>query len=476
MRTLIASTPVVLSLVSILAGGSSVVLADQIETKDGRLLEGNVVFKDDTKLRLDTMVGRSRVTLTFYLESVKNVEKRDLPPGFFDPPPPPPRAAGAREAKENETLYLEIPILGVIGQQVLAEGVTQALAYAVRYGIHHIVFTIDSAGGNLDEAKSVYRALKSHKDELTYHGIVRKCQGASLAIAVWCQTMHVLPGGKIGGALPTVTKQGDENDAAETEILWTQIANRVVADTGRKGNHAEVVRAMFDPSESLAAWRANDGTLQTGPVASPDVPKDRVIFAVKPGTTLELSYDQCVALGMPAFKGGASDLGDVLKLPGWTAESDYGAKVVAKTSEDREKKVKAQQSAFEKKVESNMSRRESTNQFIEDSIKQAASWDPAKATYEKYSQQWNWGWGWSGGWESPQWTADSQRRWRDRTDACIYYLAQSAKGLHTMKRLDTDAAKLGLEPTFKPGEIDTMIRDLEVRANLLQSDRTKKGE
>ncbi len=127
-------------------------------------------------------------------------------------------------------------------------------------------------------------------------------------------------------------------------------------------------------------------------------------------------------------------------------------------------------------MEKNLSRRESSERYIEHNMKEAAGWDPTKASYETYSHRWHWGWGWTQTRESKQLTDESQKKWRTRTDACMYYLSRVAKGLNTVKRLDAEAVKLGLEPTYKPGEIDLLLKDIKVRFASLRAHRNKKTE
>ena len=95
---------------------------------------------------------RIRAELTFSRDEIDSMERKPVPPGFFEPPPPPPRATEPEPTKPDEALYLEVPIDGVFGEQVFAAGIEKALRYARRYRIEHVVFRINSAGGDLHEA------------------------------------------------------------------------------------------------------------------------------------------------------------------------------------------------------------------------------------------------------------------------------------------------------------------------------------
>jgi hypothetical protein len=108
-------------------------------------------------------------------------------------------------------------------------------------------------------------------------------------------------------------------------------------------------------------------------------------------------------------------------------------------------------------------------------MKQAAQWDPTKGDYETYAAYWGWAWGSAYSTETTVWTRESQQKWRTRTDATMYYLKNAAKGLVAMKKLDAEAEKLDLEPTFPKGEIDAMLRDLQVKLTALERHKDKTG-
>ena len=83
---------------------------------------------------------------------------------------------------------------------------------------------------------------------------------------------------------------------------------------------------------------------------------------------------------------------------------------------EKEKSKQAAQKTAEAKIEKNVARRQETNDYIEYCLQQAAKWDPRQGEYEKYSQHWGWGWGGT----AVEWTEDSQKRWRTRTDGAMH--------------------------------------------------------
>jgi hypothetical protein len=454
---------------------------DVIEMSDGRRFEGKVVGETQDEVTIDTKVGSIRVTIGLDPMKIKDMQKKPLPAGFFDPPPAEQPDAEPRSYKKGQAVYLEVPVIGQIGKDVRAEGIRRALSYARANGIAHVVFYIDSAGGDTDEASQLYRNIRSGREGLQLHGIIKKCQGAALAAGVWCNTVHFLPGSVLGGEViapgsKAKDARGAEGAGDDEEIFYSQLAYRVVTDTGKTGRGAAVVRALLDPAESLCAFKDEKGAVQLDQKPPAGVPKDRIIFATESGKVLQLGRDQAVALGLPALDGGATDLGGVLGISGWTSAGRYGADVMQRTALELEQKAKAAQTAFEQKVEKNVTRRQDTERYIEHNMKESAQWDPTKGKYETYASHYSWGWGAAAPTNSNRWTEDSRSRWATRSDACIAYLMNAGRGLEKMRALDAEAAKLGLDPTYKKGEIDLWQADLKQKISVLQAYRNREGQ
>lgn len=455
--------------------------ADVVELKDGRRFEGKITALDDRRVVIDTKVLETRVKIGFPRVDVANVVEKELAPGYFDPPRAEPRVSDPRKFSEDQTLYLEVPIIGEIGKDVFAAGISSVLNYAKAHGIQHLVFRVDSVGGDFDEGVAIYRLLRANREGLVLHGIVQRARGPAIALGLWCNSTHLLPGGVIGGldklpeksAVVKTTAKGNPDDSAEEDrILRAQIANRVISDTKKTGLVAQVVRALLDPHVSLVVWRDAEGQIDYGPQAPPGTPPEKVLLEAPEGKPLELTPERLVALGARPFQGEATDLGSFLGLKGWTPESDFGHKTMTRVAAEKQKKMQAKEAAQEARIQKNVGRRQETHDYLGNCIQQAAQWDPRKGEYEKYSQ--DWGWGWAGG-TAAHWTKDSQAQWKTRTDAAAHYLIEAQKSLRTLKKLDAEAVKLGLEPTLKPGEADTMLKDMEVKLAALASQRGKKS-
>src|SRR4051812_5371559 len=64
--------------------------------------------------------------------------------------------------------YLEVPLKGGIGKEITAPGVRNALKFARAQHATHIVFTLDTPGGRVADARAIGKVLDDDKGDLTY--------------------------------------------------------------------------------------------------------------------------------------------------------------------------------------------------------------------------------------------------------------------------------------------------------------------
>lgn len=472
--------------VMLLSAIGSMALADVIALKDGRRFEGTIVADSAENVSIDTVVSTVRVTLKLNKAEIESHDKKPVPAGFYDPAPAEARVSDPTKFGDPASVYLEVPIKGEFGKDVLASGVRAALSYARTHRIGNVVFTIDSTGGDLDEAQEIYSLLKSQFGKIRLHAIVHNCQGDALAVPAACDTVNLLPGAKVGGLGRKLADVSDKLAKEDEGVLRRQLANDLEATAKQRGRSGRIIRAMVDPTEVLAVWRDEKNEVVMGTQLPAGIAKDRVIINDGADTLLMLDYEQAIMLGLPPFTGGAQDLGKLLDLSQWQSESDYGQKVMVKAAAENAKREAAVQSTFDAKVKNNVARRETTQRAIEANMKQASEWAPTKesyATYKNYASRWNWGWGRgyahyddNGGEDTNRLTAESRRKWRDRTDASMHYLIEGRSAMKTMQRLDAEAIKLGLTPNFKTDELELMIKDIEIKVTYLNNHRIKTTE
>jgi len=459
-------------LIALGAGGPAP--ADHLTLSDGRQFEGLVQSDRADAVRFETVVSGMRVMIEFKRSDVKSVERKALPEGFFDAAEMEPQARRPAASQEAVTLYLEVPIVGRFRDTVFVQAVRSALAYAKKKGIGHIVFTVDSDGGAAEEAGAIYRTMMEFADTLHYHAIVRKCLNDAIVIPFLAETTHLLPDAVIGGTEQKLENLPRKYAAKDEQLVRSQIASDLYEAARKRGRDGRIIRAMVDPEESLAAWIDKKGEIAMGTALAKDVPSDRVVFQVGPDDVLQLGFEQARKLGVPTITGGSNRLGEALGLPGWREESSYGRDTTNRVIASRKRAASSAQGKYEDKLTQNIRMRETASRAIETNLKQAAQWNPTEASYKTLSALWNWEFGLD--WDTRLWTPESRARWRDRTDACAYFLTKAQENIRLMIRLDKEAATLGLSQTFQPDDLAVMLEDVNVKLEMLKRHRNRIGE
>ena len=91
-------------------------------------------------------------------------------------------------------------------------GVSRSLVYARRHKIEHVVFTIDSQGGDQVEASKIYDLLAKYDEHMTFHAVIRDAVGVAVAIPVWCKNLFLRPGANLGGLVLTFDRDRYDGD------------------------------------------------------------------------------------------------------------------------------------------------------------------------------------------------------------------------------------------------------------------------
>ena len=438
---------------------------------DGRQFEGRVVEDSPSGVRIDSVVAGVRVTLGLKRHEIASLEKRALPEGFFDTG----TKAGKRRSEPSQfppgaTLYLEVPFVGRIGPHIVPRGIARCLAYASRNGIEHVVFFLDSRGGDQVAAHELKEILDRYDDRLTYHALVRDAVGLALIVAVYCDNVFLLPGANLGGSTLIFGKEPYEGDV---EILRSQLAHKAAAIAGKHGWHSDIlVRAMIDPSETLAAWRTSQKAVELGRNLPPEIPESDVLFVDGPDSALTLSRSQAMALKVArGFKGRAAGLGALLGFKKWMLESDFGKEMMARATRSEQRRMRGVAARNAKRVKRNLHRREKTRRYIERNLKDVNEWDSEQATNSTYSdnaERWNNYLGWG----NPQKTTVTRKQMRQQSYRTLRALKRARKGVLKMQKLELEAKELGLEPSYPDGQLDTILRDLVSKFKIVSYHRS----
>jgi hypothetical protein len=382
--------------------------------------------------------------------------------------------AAAAEAQENP--YLEIPLEGRFGTEITAQGLEDAFALAQCAGARHIVFTIDSRGGDQLAARDVYNLIAKFDRTFRFHAVVREATGVAVAPLVWCETILVRPGARIGGVNLVV----DENryPGIDSSVVLLNLALNAAEEAKRHGRPAELIQAMIDPGQAVNGWRDAAGRVQISRWTPNDVHSDDFILRHPPGSVLTLSDRQAVELRFArAYDGDAAGLGRELGLTGWTTAGDAGKDAMAHATVAEKAKTTAATSDRRKfLIDQNRRRRVAAKSSIERFLNLANEWHPKLGTYSTYKETWFW-WGtfWDGcGGDTGRLTPEARRKWQDRTDATVAALSKARGGVLEMKELEKEARQLGQEPLFPEGKLEDLRLDLELKIALLIREREKR--
>jgi len=448
---------------AMLFAGFNPLRGDVVTTYDGRVFEGTVLAAEPGLVRVDAMVGRIRATVTLRQHQVKTIEKKSLPGDFYVIRPYGTEEAGSDVPEPQGDLYLEVPIVGRFGVQVIPDGVRAALASAVRRKIKHIVFYLDSQGGDQIAASEIYDLLKAYDKRLQYHAIVRDAVGVATAVPIWCENVFMLPGSNLGGVSLIFDKEKDRGDP---EVLLSQVAFEVSLEAKKKGWPAEVVRAMIDPSVSIGAWTTPEGKVVTGTRVPGTVSRNQIIFINSPGKVLTLSRSEATLLNIAKkFNGTAADLGNELRLSQWKSAGDSGTATMLKAVEDNQKRMARTATRNEAKIKRLVERRRKVERYIDRNLTLAHSWDPkqnARSTYSSHRSAWESRWGWG-----RQVGTTTSRRWRELTDMTLTALTAARKGIREMQKIEKEAESLGLERLTKEQDLEKLLDDTEVKMRML---------
>lgn len=424
------------------------VLADTLTLNDGRTFEGRVIAETPEKVTIDAMVSGIRATLAFPTADVKQVDRNELSDDFFNIQA---SATLVSDPDQTGTPYLVVPVTGSLGQDVLAEGLDTALNFAAQRGVADVVFTVNSTGGDLDEARAIAAVLDKYDDALKYHALVQNAKGLGLMFPVWSDTVHVVPTAEIGG-LSLADLDRDDLDA-------DLAASRAAAVAEKHGHDGQLVKAMILPDAGFAAWTDDEGNLQTGRVLPEGVLADRVILEDNDGTELVLSADEAVGIGFAkAYDGTVDQLGDRLEAQGWRSVSDFGGtamqQAVARAA-GRERHAAALAERHAQQVAKNVQQHGDLISYILANLMEYRDVEPSQGQYatyvasSRYRTRYRGGYGWGRYYTAyrptNRYTQDSRREWQLRTDAAVAALRRVRSAIGRLDRLDREAVKLGVE-------------------------------
>jgi len=360
-------------------------------------------------------------------------------------------AVAQQPGEAPATPYVHIPIIGEFGDDVAAEGVEKALDHASRSGIRHVVFTMESPGGYVAVADQIQKAMAKHDDKLEYHCLIKQAISASVWIVYASDTIHILDGGSVGGAV--VYSTSFETGNAEVDAKMNSIiAADLTAKAQAKKHPSQLVKPMILAEATLYAWQGAGGKVQLS-TTKPSGIVDFLIEDTK-DTVLTLTAEQAIGVGFAKrHEGGHEALGKALGLEGWKRSSDYGERAMAD--------ARKAWAAKKKKAEKTFSSLEQALGAYKVHLEEAARVDPRGATYQVSP--------------SGHFTREALADWQSRTDRCYAAIKKGLDELAKAERHDKDLEKQGFPRQVEQKHFDEAKLRLNQELKRLKTERGRQA-
>lgn len=436
--------------------------ADVVRMKDGRTFIGVILEEKSRSITIDTKISNIRSTVTLHRREIASIEKKPLPDGFFDdgggsaqPETPAPsnrtpersdQRPSPRRQAPVDIRYLEIPIAGVFGEDIIPIGVENALEQARRRNVEHIVFRIDSDGGYVWAAEDIAEILEQHEDEFTYHALIDKAISAAIWVALSCDTMHMTPGATMGAAV--VYSLDETSGDAEVDAKFNSaIAARLAARAEKHGHSPVLVRAMVLGEAEAYAWKDESGEWVIGAERPKLQQVDSLRTLDKRDTVLTLTAKEADELGFATLftEKDAEALREGLGVERWRGSGNMGANEM----ERARSKAKPVFERFGMLY---------TELFA--SIERAVSADPGNFTY--YVDY--------GG----NLTGSSRRDWQRYTDQAITEWRRVHSVLVEMERLERDRAELRMSRWVETVDLQSVADQVADNVRRLEENRDRR--
>lgn len=252
----------VLGLAVGLTGATSRALGDILYLSDGSWIKGKIVKETADEYEVDGKTSSGIAYKGKLAKSrVRSVTKGDDAPDAAKPadnaaPSKDGKPADAPKAKEPAGDFLVVPLKGTFGEEITPKGVDTALDWAVSKGVKHVVFTIDSPGGQVWAAESIRAIIKEHAGKVTCHVVIQNAMSASIWVVFACDQIGALPGATLGAAV--AFKINDTGKAEVDEKLNSAIAAKIASEADRLGHPGELARSMVLTDQKLYAVLEGD--------------------------------------------------------------------------------------------------------------------------------------------------------------------------------------------------------------------------
>ncbi len=460
-----------LCVIATLLACSALIRADEIELHDGRIFIGQIVDETNSRVRIDTMVSNIRSILSFGRTDILRLQKSELPKDFFAAPNIPPTTnPQATSGAIADIEFIEVPVVGEIGSAVLAEGLKSALEAAERRNITHIVFRINSFGGQVSVAQEMARLLRSKAESLHYTAVVERAISAAIWIVFSCDEIVLRPGATIGAA--TAFYQDFSTGEIDVDAkMNSALAAELCAIAEQQGINPALIRAMIVPDAACYWVQSAEGdlaivdTLQDGDVLK------RVLS--ENGSVLTLTSTEASEIGLANISElETTALHQILGLPRWRIHGKIG-EIAMESARENRMRMRVLEETRERRASEAEQRRinqlgqqireiEALVRYINDGIDRAESLHPNNYNYSYNIRD-------------GLFTPESRRAWMRHTDEAIVAWERVDDALGKLFRAEGRARKLGSEANFHELDIQSLRELARDSVRNLLANRKRSG-
>lgn len=241
----------------------------------------------------------------------------------------------------GKTFYLEVPMIdeppmvmmlgapeemrqGGIGANITAESIINNVRYAGAHpDIQHVVFLMRTGGGKKFHADAMMEVIEEYHGATEFHIVIDEAISAGTWTAFSCDSIFMVDGGTIGGAVIYV-QLPDGTNRESPEI--PEVAARMSQLAERNGHPGVLLPAMMHLPAELHYWEEyGEPVLSDKPPASrgsvrnyQELDNDKNVLTLTTNQAIEIGFAQ----RLDAFD--SALVGEEIGAPAWTRANHYG--------------------------------------------------------------------------------------------------------------------------------------------------------
>ncbi|MEM9417702.1 MAG: hypothetical protein AAGA25_01440 [Planctomycetota bacterium] len=235
----------------------------------------------------------------------------------------------------GKTFFLEVPMVdapplinpedsGGIGVNITAESIINNVRYAGDHpDIQHVVFMMRTGGGLMFHAEAMKDIIEDYHRTTEFHIIIDDAISAGTWTVFSCDTIFMIEGGSVGGAVIYVTyPDGSVQESPEIP----EVAAYMSKLAERNGHDGVLLPAMMHLPAELHYWEEDgEGVLSgSAPSSRASVRNHRVLDTEHDVLTLTSQDAYMIGMAERIEEFNASLVGEHIGAPGWTRANHFG--------------------------------------------------------------------------------------------------------------------------------------------------------